>query len=251
MWPLPAYTRVRMATLESYPAAPVIRVRNVSRTFSWNGGTVTALENVDLDIQDGEAVALMGPSGSGKTTLLNLIGGLDRPTSGLIAIFGHNLAEMSESQITAFRARFVGIVFQDPHLLPGFTALDNVVLSRLPWKPIEHLRSEAQGLLEEVGLGDRLKHSPDRLSGGERQRVGIARALVGAPALLLADEPTGNLDSSTAASIVSLLKQLRRTHGLTIVVATHDPEVASLADRIILLGRGRLKAQDSGFRELS
>jgi ABC-type lipoprotein export system ATPase subunit len=193
----------------------------------------------------------MGPSGSGKTTLLNLIGGLDRPSSGSVTILGSKLDGMSESQLTAFRARSVGIVFQDPHLLPGFTALDNVVLSRLPWRPIDVLRAEAQSLLTEVGLGDRLKHSSGRLSGGERQRVGIARALVGAPALLLADEPTGNLDTSSAASIVTLLKQLRRTHQLTILVATHDPEVASLADRAIRLSGGSISSDDGEFRPMS
>lgn len=229
-----------MAAAENDANSVAIRLRNLSRIFNWAGGSVTALTNIDLDIQAGEAVALMGPSGSGKTTLLNLMGGLDRPTSGSITIVGNHLDEMSESQLTTFRARSVGIVFQDPHLLPGFTALDNVVLSRLPWRPIDGLRAEAQGLLEEVGLGDRLYHSPGRLSGGERQRVGIARALVGAPTLLLADEPTGNLDSSTAAAIVTLLKQLRRTHRLTILVATHDPEVASLADRTVRLSGGTL-----------
>jgi putative ABC transport system ATP-binding protein len=240
-----------MAAVETDAASSAIRVRSLSRRFNWDGGSVTALTNIDLDIEAGEAVALMGPSGSGKTTLLNLIGGLDRPTSGSIITLGNKLDQMSESQLTAFRARSVGIVFQDPHLLPGFTALDNVVLSRLPWRPIDGLRAEAQSLLIEVGLGDRLKHASGRLSGGERQRVGIARALVGAPALLLADEPTGNLDISTTAAIVTLLRQLRRAHQLTILVATHDPEVASLADRVVRLSGGSISSHGGEFRRMS
>jgi putative ABC transport system ATP-binding protein len=239
-----------MSEFESQLLTGAVRLRGVTRKFSWSGGEVTALDDVDLDINAGEAVAFMGPSGSGKTTLLNLIGGLDRPTSGSIAIFGSKLEEMSETQLTAFRAQSIGIVFQDPHLLPGFTALDNVILSKLPWRPIDRLRSESQHLLNEVGLGSRLKHPPGRLSGGERQRVGIARALVGAPGLLLADEPTGNLDSSSAAAIVTLLKKLRLARGLTLLVATHDPAVSSIADRVIGLSGGRLKvltADPHGF----
>lgn len=203
---------------------------------------VTALDGVDLDVLPGETVALMGPSGSGKTTLLNLIGGLDRPTSGSIEVFGYRLHEMSERELTAFRAHSVGIVFQDPHLLPGFSALDNVVLSRLPWRPLVELRLEARRLLEEVGLGHRLNHAPGRLSGGERQRVGIARALVGAPGILLADEPTGNLDTSTAASAVALLNEIRAARNLTLLIATHDPSVAAIANRILHLSNGRLIA---------
>jgi putative ABC transport system ATP-binding protein len=231
-----------MTEFKSQLPTGAIRLRGVTRKFRWSGGEVAALDDVDLDVDAGEAVALMGPSGSGKTTLLNLIGGLDRPTSGSITIFGSKLEEMSEARLTAFRAQSIGIVFQDPHLVPGFTALDNVILSKLPWRPIDRLRLESQHLLHEVGLGSRLKHPPSRLSGGERQRVGIARALVGAPRLLIADEPTGNLDSSSAAAIVALLKRLRLARGLTLLVATHDPEVSSIADRVIGLSGGRLKA---------
>jgi putative ABC transport system ATP-binding protein len=198
------------------------------------------LRDVDLDVDPGEAIVLMGPSGSGKTTLLNLIGGLDRASSGIIEVLGNRLHEMTDPALTAFRAKTIGIAFQDPHLLPGFTALDNVVLSRLPWHPIGELRREAHELLIEVGLSHRQHHGSGRLSGGERQRVGIARALVGSPGLLLADEPTGNLDSTNAKSIVELLRRLRDARGLTTVIATHDPFVASFADRVIRVTDGTL-----------
>jgi len=222
------------------PTAHAIVLRGVSRQYRWRGGEVTALHDVDLDVDAGEAVVLMGPSGSGKTTLLNLIGGLDRASSGIIEVLGNRLQEMTEPALTVFRARTIGIAFQDPHLLPGFTALDNVVLSRLPWRPLGELRREARELLIEVGLDHRQNHGPGRLSGGERQRVGIARALVGSPRLLLADEPTGNLDSTSARSIVGLLRRLRDARGLTVVVATHDPVVAGFADRVIHMTDGTL-----------
>jgi ABC-type lipoprotein export system ATPase subunit len=186
----------------------------------------------------------MGPSGSGKTTLLNLIGGLDRPTSGSIRVLGHELQGLRERSLTRFRARVVGVVFQDPHLLPGLTALENVVSAQLPWRRRRQLVPEGTEMLVAVGLKDRLNFPPSRLSGGERQRVGIARALMGGRPLLLADEPTGDLDIDTAEEILELLGSLRSRLGLTVMVATHDPAVARTADRVIRLSGGALRPEE-------
>jgi putative ABC transport system ATP-binding protein len=186
-----------------------------------------------------QRVAITGPSGSGKTTLVNLIAGLDRPTSGSIRVLGQDLGELSESQLTAHRAHHVGLVFQDPHLLPGLTATENVVAARLPWAKGSVLEPRARALLAQVGLEHRADFPPARLSGGERQRVGIARALLGAPALLMADEPTGNLDGVATVAFLSLLAGLRASMGLTLIVATHDPLVAASATRVLRLRDGR------------
>jgi putative ABC transport system ATP-binding protein len=199
-----------------------------------------------MSIGRGRMVATTGPSGSGKTTLLNLIGGLDRPTAGEVITLGRSLGELRERELTAFRAGSVGLVFQDPHLLPGLTALENVIVARLPWRPRRELAGEAEALLEAVGLGARKDFPPARLSGGERQRVGIARALVGKPPLVLADEPTGNLDAATTTDLVELLRDLRARFELTLVVATHDPAVAGAADRVIHLVDGGIQSTE-GF----
>lgn len=199
-----------------------------------------AVAEVSLTVAVGETVALTGPSGSGKTTLLNLIAGLDRPTSGTVTVLGHELTALRERDLTRFRARSLGLVFQDPHLLPGLTALENVIAARLPWARRRVLEPDARKLLKAVGLVSRMNHPPARLSGGERQRVGIARALLGQPRLLLADEPTGNLDAGSTEDLLSLLDELRSELGLTLVVATHDPAVAAIAHRVILLSGGRV-----------
>jgi ABC-type lipoprotein export system ATPase subunit len=201
---------------------------------------VRAVAEVSLTVAVGETVALTGPSGSGKTTLLNLIAGLDRPTSGTVTVLGQDLTSLKERQLTAFRARSLGLVFQDPHLLPGLTALENVIAARLPWAQRRVLEPEARKLLKAVGLAARMNHPPARLSGGERQRVGIARALLGQPRLLLADEPTGNLDAGSTEELLSLVDDLRSELRLTLVVATHDPAVAAIAHRVILLSGGRV-----------
>jgi putative ABC transport system ATP-binding protein len=201
---------------------------------------VRAVAEVSLTVAVGETVALTGPSGSGKTTLLNLIAGLDRPTSGTVTVLGQDLTSLKERQLTAFRARSLGLVFQDPHLLPGLTALENVIAARLPWAKRRVLEPEARKLLKAVGLAARMNHPPARLSGGERQRVGIARALLGQPRLLLADEPTGNLDAGSTEELLSLVDDLRSELRLTLVVATHDPAVAAIAHRVILLSGGRV-----------
>ena len=222
---------------------PAIALERVSRTYTSGRDVVHALEGVDLLIARGEAVAITGPSGSGKTTLINLVSGLDRPTTGSIAVLGTYVDGASERELGEFRAQHVGLVFQDPHLLSGLTALENLVAARLPWGRWRELQVEARALLVELGLTERLDAPPSRLSGGERQRVGLARALMGSPELLLADEPTGNLDAATTDELIGVLERVRRTHGLTIVLATHDPAVAAFADRVVHLVGGRIDGE--------
>lgn len=220
----------------------VVRAVGLARRYKMGDGFVDALRNVDLTIARGEFVALVGPSGSGKSTVLNLIGGLDRFTSGQVWINGIELGASDERTLTRHRRQHVGFVFQSFNLLPRLTAEENVALplmfSRVPEK---ERQARARTLLERVGLGPRLAHRPTQLSGGERQRVAIARALVGQPALLLADEPTGNLDTVTGAEIMRLLKELNQERGLTLLVVTHDPEVAAFADRVVKLRDGQVE----------
>jgi predicted ABC-type transport system involved in lysophospholipase L1 biosynthesis ATPase subunit len=227
--------------LLSNPAA--VGAEAVGRTYRMAGREVAALTAVDIRVAVGEAVAVVGPSGSGKSTLLHLVAGLDRPTSGDIAVFGIRLSELSESDLTHLRATKIGYVFQDAHLLPGLTALENVVAARLPWRPRKELVSEARQLLDAVGLGNRIDHAPDRLSGGEKQRVSLARALVGRPSLLIADEPTGNLDAETTEGLLGLLETLRSSLRLTVLLATHDTAVAASADRVVRLVGGRVAGE--------
>lgn len=228
---------------------PVIEVVAVTRHYPSGTGIVRALDGVDLTVERGEAVAVTGPSGSGKTTLLNLIAGLDRPSSGSVSVLGTGLESSSERDLARLRAQHIGLVFQDPHLLSGLTALENLVAARLPWGRWRELEAEARTLLTELGLGDRLDSPPSRLSGGERQRVGIARALMGAPELLLADEPTGNLDAATTEELIRVLEGVRQEHGLTVVLCTHDPAVAAFADRVVRLAGGRIDGERRFERE--
>jgi ABC-type lipoprotein export system ATPase subunit len=218
-----------------------VEFRDVSRSYEGSTGTIHALRDVTLSIGRGEIVAVTGPSGSGKTTLLNLMIGLDRPTAGEAITLGRSLNALRERQLTAFRAGSVGLVFQDPHLLPGLTALENVVVARLPWRSRRELVTEARALLVAVGLDARMDFPPAKLSGGERQRVGVARALLGSPPLLLADEPTGNLDDETTQDLVALLRELRERLSLTLVLATHDQTVSGAADRIVHLVGGTIR----------
>jgi putative ABC transport system ATP-binding protein len=201
---------------------------------------VSALHDISIQVRKGESIAITGPSGSGKTTLLNLIGGLDRPTTGDVWVLGTRLNGASERELTRFRADSIGIVFQDPYLLPGLTALENVIAARLPWASWKKLEPDARELLEAVGLASRIDFPPSRLSGGEKQRVGIARALLGRPPILLADEPSGNLDLRSTEEVLDLLGDLRTSFGLTMVTATHDPAVAASTDRILRLVGGSL-----------
>lgn len=219
----------------------VIETRELGKEFTRDEFRVVALERVNLEIRQGEFVALMGPSGSGKSTLLHLIAAMDRPTSGEIRVLGHDLRELTERQIARWRNEHVGFVFQQFNLIPVLTALENV---ELPLKLTHLTKSErlehAATALRLVGLGDRLHHFPRQLSGGQEQRVAIARAIVTDPELILADEPTGNLDAASAAEILTVLSKLNRDYGKTLVMVTHDPHAAEHASRVHHLEKGRL-----------
>jgi putative ABC transport system ATP-binding protein len=220
----------------------VVRTVGLTRRYEMGDAFVDALRGVDLTIARGESVALVGPSGSGKSTVLNLIGGLDRPTSGQVWINGTELSAGDERTLTRHRREHVGFVFQSFNLLPRLTAEENVALPLMfGGIPEKERRARARSLLERVSLKHRLDHRPTQLSGGEQQRVAIARALVGQPALLLADEPTGNLDTGTGAEIMTLLKKLNQEQDLTLLVVTHDAEVAAFADRVIKLRDGQVE----------
>jgi putative ABC transport system ATP-binding protein len=206
----------------------VLELQDVSRSY----GTVTAVDGVSLTVQPGELLVVSGPSGSGKTTLLQLLGALDRPSTGTVAFDGREVREMGEGELATLRRETLGFVFQQFNLIPTLTAQQNVEAALVP-------KARAVELLERVGLGDRLGHLPSQLSGGEQQRVAIARALANRPQILLADEPTGNLDSATGEEIVALLRELV-TEGLAVVLVTHDPGVAALGDRIMVMRDGRM-----------
>jgi putative ABC transport system ATP-binding protein len=221
----------------------VVRTAGLTRRYKMGDAFVDALRGVDLTVGRGEFVALVGPSGSGKSTVLNLIGGLDRPTSGQVWIDGVELSATDERALTRHRREHVGFVFQTFNLLPRLTAEENVALPLMfSGVPNRGRLARARALLERVGLAERLNHRPSQLSGGEQQRVAIARGLVGQPALLLADEPTGNLDTTTGGEIMALLKELNQESDLTLLVVTHDPEVAAFADRVVKLRDGRVEA---------
>ena len=221
---------------------PLLSARGLSKSYAMGRRTLEVLRGVDLDVARGEFLALRGASGAGKSTLLHLIGGLDSPNAGEIHFDGQNLAAFSESELTHFRNRRVGFVFQTYHLLPELTALENVCLpARVARVPAAQAAARGRELLARVGLGERIEHRPSELSGGEQQRVAIARALVNEPELLLADEPTGNLDSHTGGEIIALLKNLRAEKQTTLVIATHDVNVAASAPRVIELVDGMIK----------
>jgi putative ABC transport system ATP-binding protein len=220
---------------------PILETNSVSKQYQMGKVTVNALAGVDLSIEPGEFVAVMGPSGSGKSTLLHLLGGLDQPTDGEVALDGQTLSALSDKQITVTRRRKIGFIFQFYNLVPTLNAEENVALPLLidGQRPKDY-RERAERLLELVGLAERRRHKPDQLSGGEQQRVAIARALVTEPAIVLADEPTGNLDSRAGDEILNLLRQLCDELGQTIVMVTHDPLGASRADRVVFLKDGRI-----------
>jgi putative ABC transport system ATP-binding protein len=222
-------------------AEPIVRVRNLFKSFVRGSEEIKVLLDLTVDVDPGEFLALMGPSGSGKTTLLNLIAGLDQPTSGEIRVGEHLISEMSESQLARWRTRHVGFVFQFYHLLPVLTAYENVELPLLllPLSAAER-RRQVLAALDIVGLSDRLSHRPGQLSGGQQQRVGIARAIVTDPTLIVADEPTGDLDLKSAGEILDLFCVLREHLNKTIIMVTHDPHAAERAQRLLHLEKGRL-----------
>jgi lipoprotein-releasing system ATP-binding protein len=220
---------------------PFLEARSVVKSYPVGGSQLTVLRDLDLQVEAGEMVAVVGASGVGKSTLLHVLGGLDRVDNGTIAIGAHELTSLPDEQVVAFRNREVGFIFQFHHLLPEFSALENAEMPmRIARMPLADARPRADELLRRVGLGDRLTHRPGMLSGGEQQRVAVARALVMRPSLLLADEPTGDLDEATAESLHGLLREMHRDFGLTSVIATHNPRLASGCDRVLRLEGGRL-----------
>ena len=220
-------------------ATLVVEARGITRDFRLERGTVHVLRGIDLDIAPGEFVALRGRSGSGKTTLLNILVGLDNPTHGQVSILGQELAKLNEAARAALRRKMVGLLFQNAHLFPSLTAQENVeVALRLLGTPASERSKRAIETLELVGLGKRAHHRAMELSGGEQQRTALARALAHRPRLIVADEPTGNLDSLTGQSIVSLLRNIVRETGVGLLVATHDPVVYSAADRVVQINDG-------------
>lgn len=219
----------------------ILRIRNVVKSFTRGGETLTVLRNLNLEVAEGEFLGLMGPSGSGKTTLLNLIAGLDKPNQGEVWIGGQCISRMGEAELAAWRTRNIGFIFQFYHLLPVLTAYENVELPLL-LLPISSAKRKEQVLtaLDLVGLSDRLSHRPGQLSGGQQQRVGIARAIVTDPTLIVADEPTGDLDARSAVEILNLMGVLQKEMKKTILLVTHDPHAAERAQRVVHLEKGQL-----------
>jgi putative ABC transport system ATP-binding protein len=223
---------------------PLVNLRGVTKLYKRGSETVEVLKRLDLAVPRGDFLALMGPSGSGKTTLMNILGGLDRPTSGEVIIDGQPIHTLSDSALSGWRARHVGFVFQLYHLLPVLNAEQNVALPLM----LTHLsgperKKRAMAALTLVGLEDRAKHKPSELSGGQEQRVGIARAIVTDPTLLLCDEPTGDLDRKAGDEILELLQLLNKEHGKTIIMVTHDPHAAAKAERTLFMNKGLLSEE--------
>jgi putative ABC transport system ATP-binding protein len=223
----------------------MIEVRDATKVYRRGRTEVHALGGVSLDVPRGQFLSVMGPSGSGKSTLLNLLGALDVPTSGSLRIDGKELSRMDDATLSAFRRQRLGFIFQFFNLLPTLTAVENVMLpSLLAGGVRSKLLPKAEELLETVGLRKRAHHRPDELSGGEMQRVAVARALLSEPALLLADEPTGNLDSRTGTEVLRLIREATRERGLTVVMVTHDPRAAAVGDRIVRLADGAIAGDE-------
>jgi len=219
----------------------LIQAKNLTKIYGKGDTAVTALDHINLDVNAGEFVAVMGPSGCGKSTLLHLLGGLDRSTSGQVIIDGHNLTDLSDAKLTELRRRKIGFVFQFFNLIPVLNAIENAALPLTldGVKPAD-AKAKASDWLNKTGLGNRLRNRPDQLSGGQQQRVAVARALVAEPALILADEPTGNLDTRASDEIATLLRQVSDDWGRAVLMVTHDPRIAAYADRIVFLKDGTI-----------
>ncbi|MDH5670409.1 MAG: ABC transporter ATP-binding protein [Nitrospira sp.] len=219
----------------------MITVTNLHKTFSMGAYELPVLKGIDLEIQRGELIAIVGASGAGKSTLLHIIGTLDKPSSGTVTINGQDIFQMSDAQQADFRNKRIGFIFQFHHLLPEFTALENAGMPALVQRrDPASVESDAKALLTEVGLGKRLHHKPGELSGGEQQRVAIARALMQKPDLVLADEPTGNLDSHTGDALFGLMRDLNKARGITFIIVTHNDKLSAQADRIVYMQDGMI-----------
>jgi putative ABC transport system ATP-binding protein len=221
----------------------VIKLRGISKTYKLGAETVHALRGIDLDIEDGEFLAIMGPSGSGKSTLMNIIGCLDRPTEGVYQLDGINVRRLGDAQLADVRNRRLGFVFQSFNLLPRLNAIDQVAMP-LSYRSVQNRKKLAIAALKLVGLGSRMRHNPTQLSGGQQQRVAIARALVGQPTIILADEPTGALDTATSHDVMELFRALNEQRGITIAFVTHEPDVAAYTRRIVALRDGRIVSDE-------
>ena len=233
----------------SATATAVVSARDVTRRYGEGDAAVDALRGITLDIVPGQFAAIMGPSGSGKSTLMHILAGLDKPTAGVVEIAGIDITDLSDSRLTLLRRHQVGFIFQFFNLLPMLSAEENILLPlRLAGENID--RAWADEIIDQVGLDDRRKHRPSELSGGQQQRVAIARALASRPAVLFADEPTGNLDSTTSSEILDLLRTMVTTHGQTMVMVTHDANAAAMADRVLFLADGQI-VRDQGRSDAS
>ncbi|RPI31045.1 MAG: ABC transporter ATP-binding protein [Chloroflexota bacterium] len=222
----------------------IIQTNQLTKIYGSGATAVTALDHVSIDVKPGEFVAVMGPSGCGKSTLLHLLGGLDRPTEGDVVIGGHNLTDLDDNSLTELRRRKIGFIFQFFNLIPVLTAVENTALPiMLDGVSPRDARAKATDWLAKIGLGDRLSNRPDQLSGGQQQRVAIARALIADPEMVLADEPTGNLDTRSGDEIASILRKATKEWGRTIVMVTHDQRIAAYADRIIFLKDGKVSGE--------
>jgi len=217
----------------------ILQVKDLTKLYGKGDTTVTALGGIDLEINKGDFVAIVGASGSGKSTLMHLIGGIDRPTSGNVMVDGNEIYNLNESELAIFRRRNIGIIYQFYNLIPTLTTAENIMLPRL----LDNRKADnhkLQAILETIGLSDRAKHLPGELSGGQQQRVSVGRALINDPALILADEPTGNLDSKASGEIIDLLKLANKRYNQTLIIITHDEKIALQADRIITIDDGQL-----------
>lgn len=224
----------------------VIETRNLTKIYTLGGEEVRALDGVNLSVAGGEFLAIFGASGSGKSTLLNMIGALDRPTSGEVILGGENIAKLHDRKLSRIRREKIGFIFQTFNLIPTLNATENVMAPRMPVEPNRRkLEEKAEALLKMVGLGDRMSHRPSELSGGQRQRVAIARALINEPSIILADEPTGNLDSKTGDEIISIMRSLNKEKGETFIIVSHNPQIASTVERVIHLRDGKIIKEET------